>query len=94
MLKHLVFLVWSPEGLPFFTIVPFWVKPCRGSPLPNITAWRRGLGRDSHIVAGGLHPASWATVIAVDNRQNHKGWSHGGGRRREEKSFSIRPVGL
>ena len=27
---------------------------------------------DSHIVAGGLHPASWATVIRVDNVENRE----------------------
>ena len=75
---------------------PFWVKPGRAAPLPIITAANKGLGIDSHIVSGGLHPASWATVIRVDNVENRthtqKGLN-GGGRYRKEKSFLKRSVG-
>ena len=48
----------------------------------------RGLTIDSHIhdtVAG------WCMIITVynvENRRNHKGWWHGGGRCRKEKFFS------
>ena len=33
-------------------------------------------------------------VITVDNRKNHKGWWHGGGRYRKDFSFSERSVGM
>ena len=70
----MVVLVWSPPCLPFFTIVPIWVKPGHRTPLPTVTTAAKGLGTDSHIdhkVAGWV---GWTTVITVDNVENHRNY--------------------
>ena len=50
------------------------------------------------IELGIMHQvAGWARVIRVDNvenRRNHKGWWHGGGRHRKDFFEIIRPAGL
>ena len=43
MRKPLVLLVWSGGGLPFLTMPPFWARAGHWTPLPIITAAKKGL---------------------------------------------------
>ena len=89
----MVFLVWSTK---------VYHVAILGQTLPRVAFtkhYRRGEGLDIDVsVAGIRHQvAGWATFIRVYNvedRKNHKGWWHGGGRHRKEIFEIIRPVGL